>query len=408
MKTTLSAIILLILLIAGFGCKEQKRPESTDDISEEKILVFKQTTIADSVALLWAHDPVDLTGDRIADLLFIDNNGYGGKLGYCQGQKETGLWSKTLIDSREELAMGDIEAADMDNDGDIDVVAAHHSGEWEAANEPSAIYWYENPGWNAHHIGEAPNFIKDISIADFNNDEKMDIATLCFEVNALSIFQQENADTWTLSQEYRDYGNLHEGMDTGDVDGDGFKDIVAGGHLFFSPGENLNDSWMTENIDEKWNNQTGDWSRNGTKIFLRDLDGDQKSEVFISHSERSGFPLSYYSMTNGTWQEHIIADSIPACHTLQVYDFNSDGYLDVLAGVNKSRGAGLGFDTFPVTIFMGSKGYQKWKPMVISEEGIYNGQAADFDNDGDMDIFRYQTHDATTFTLLINALKESP
>ncbi|MEM1260081.1 MAG: VCBS repeat-containing protein [Bacteroidota bacterium] len=406
MKTKILSSVILTLILVGLACKEQKKPAVENDAPAAKVLAFEQTTIADSVMLLWATDPVELTGDGIADLLFIDNNGYGGKLGYYRGQTENGLWKKTLINIPEELAMGDLEAADMDNDGDIDIVAAHHNGEWEGANEPSTIYWYENPSWEAHPIGEAPNFIKDMSIADFNKDGKMDVATLCFEVSSLRIFQQNGADDWTMVQEYKNYGNLHEGMDVGDVNGDGFPDIVAGGHLFQSPGEDLNVDWSTENIDEKWNNQTGDWSRNGTKTFLRDLDNDGQSEVFVSHSERAGFPLSYYKKTEGTWKEYIISDSIPACHTLQVFDFDLDGDFDVLAGVNKSRAQGLEYETFPITLFLSNKNHTKWEPMVISEEGIYNGQAIDYDGDGDMDIFRYQTHDAVTYQLLENTIND--
>ncbi|MEO0572807.1 MAG: VCBS repeat-containing protein [Bacteroidota bacterium] len=405
MKTIVSFVILAFI-IAGLGCRQQQKPTIEQEVQEVKVLAFEQTIIADSLTFLWATDPIDLTGDGISDLLFVDNNGYGGKLGYYTGQKENGLWAKTLINTPKELAMGDIEAADMDNDGDIDILAAHHSGEWEAANEPSILYWYENPNWEAHPIGEAPNFIKDVSIADFNKDGKMDIATLCFEVSTLQVFAQNNADNWTLVQEYKNYGNLHEGMDVGDINGDGFMDIVAGGHVFQSPGENLSLDWNPENIDEKWNTQEGDWSRNGTKTFLQDLDGDGQSEVFLSHSERAGFPLSYYKKVDGIWKEHVISDSIPACHTLQVFDFDLDGDFDVLAGVNKSRAQGLDYETYPITIFLSGENHTQWEPMVISEEGIYNGQAVDYDNDGDTDIFRYQTHDAVTYQLLKNTTND--
>ena len=40
--------------------------------------------------------------------------------------------------------------------------------------------------------------------------------------------------------------------------------------------------------------------------------------------------------------------------------------------------------------------------MVLSTEGIYNGQVADYDGDGDFDIFRYPHHEATEYFLLEN------
>ena len=69
--------------------------------------------------------------------------------------------------------------------------------------------------------------------------------------------------------------------------------IVANGHIFYCPGKDLSAAWGEENLDEKWNTQTGDWSRNGTKAFIRDVNGDQKAEIFVSHSEPFGLPSVY-------------------------------------------------------------------------------------------------------------------
>ncbi|MEM6631858.1 MAG: VCBS repeat-containing protein [Bacteroidota bacterium] len=399
---------LLVGMIVYIGCSSPTHPPQNAPEEEPKELSFERNTIADSVSFLWAHDPVDITGDGIVDLLFVDNNSYGGKLGYLEGQKEPGAWTEYIIDPEnsgaKQFAMGDIEAADMDGDGDMDVVAAKHEGEWDNASSPSQVFWYENPSWEAHLIGEAPNFIKDVEITDFNGDGKMDLATLTFEESSLRIFQQESPDQWKLIQAYENYKNLHEGMDVGDLNGDGFSDIVACGHIFYSPGNDLTDTWNTENIDEQWNTQTGDWSRNGTKVFLQDIDGDQKCEVFISHSERAGFPVMMYKQLADVWQTQVIADSIPACHTLQVFDFDQDGDYDVLTGVNRSRAIGLAYTTFPVKIYLANESHSQWNPYTIVEDGIYNGQAADFEGDGDWDIFKYQTHDATSYELLENQL----
>ncbi|MGB3776968.1 MAG: hypothetical protein WA960_01310 [Tunicatimonas sp.] len=43
--------------------------------------------------------------------------------------------------------------------------------------------------------------------------------------------------------------------------------------------------------------------------------------------------------------------------------------------------------------------------MVIGEDGIYNGQAFDYDGDGDTDILRYPGHMATELFLWENQVR---
>lgn len=404
MKSILAPAFILFLLACSCKPATDQQEETTKSLS------FDQKQISDSVRFIWANCPADITGDGIADLVFSDNNSYGGQLGYYTGDTSKFLWQKSIIAEEAPdggtFASGDLTCADADFDGDIDIFAVEHDGEWESAGEPSVIYWYENPGWQAHRIGEVPNFVKDMAVADFNQDQKMDIALLTFENSTFTIFQQEEKDLWTIVQSFRDFMNVHEGMGEGDVNGDGFIDVVVNGHVLFNPSGDLTAEWATANVDSIWNNQTGDWSRNATKIFVKDINQDNRAEIFISHSEKAGYPLAMYRyQENGQWQKDVIADSIPACHTLQVADFNQDDNMDVMAGINRSRALTLNKSSFDVTIFLGNEDYSQWEPFVVTEDGIYNGQASDFDGDGDPDIFRYPTHDATAFYLLINELK---
>lgn len=402
-------LVNTLLLGAVISCKTEKKKETAEQTTAKQ-LSFKQRKIVDSAQFWWAHTPKDMDGDGIADLVFINRNSAGGYLGYYKGQVDDGLWQLHVIAEAPEtgglFASGDLEAADIDGDGDNDVIAVKHPGEWTDAGATAEIFWYENTGgqWKPHTIGTAPDAVKDVSFADFDKDGKLDLALLTFDEHTLSIYRQHSADEWKRVQFIKDEV-LHEGMDVGDLNNDGYPDIVATGLIYYNPEGQLEQTWSSENLDPIWNNQEGDWSRNGTKTFIRDMDGDGMPEVFMSHSERQGYPLSYYKKRDSVWQPHIIKDSIAANHTLQVYDFDLDGDFDVLAGVNKGRAVNLGKSYFPVFIFLNNGDHLSFSEMVIEEMGIYNGQAIDYDGDGDMDIFRYPDHEATDFYILENEMR---
>jgi len=140
-------------------------------------------------------------------------------------------------------------------------------------------------------------------------------------------------------------------------------------------------------------------------VFCRDLTGDGRAEVFVSHSERSGYPVSWYHAEDprqGPWIEHVITDRLLAVHTLQVFDFNRDGQVDVLAGVKAGRARALGAQEFPVVIFLNHGDNRQWTEYVVTNEGIYNGQVGDLTGKGAADIFRLPSHDATRFEVLVN------
>ncbi len=397
------AILIMSLSLVLISCKNTSKQaiQSTNELG------FDTVRITDSARFWWAHMPALIDEDNLADLVFISNNANGGYLAYLKGSENTDLWQKVIIAEQTPdgnlFASGDLECGDMDFDGDIDIIAVDHTGEWDEAGAAAKIYYYENPTWTPHYIGEVPDAVKDINMADFNKDEKMDVAILTFDESTLSVFAQENPDSWEKVFYVHNFGNLHEGMDVGDINGDSFTDIAADGYVFYNPARDLTSEWKHENIDPTWNTQEGDWSRNATKHFVTDLDGDGKSEIFISHSERSGYPVAWYQKDeSGTWVKNIIADSIPACHTLQVFDFDLDGDLDVLTGVNKGRAVNLDKTSFPVVIYLNNGDNLNWTPYEITQDGIYNGRAIDFDSDGDIDIFRYPSHEATDLFLWIN------
>ncbi|MDP8242870.1 MAG: VCBS repeat-containing protein [Candidatus Hinthialibacter antarcticus] len=372
---------------------------------------FEVHSIDDNAEMWWARAFADINNDGLLDIALQNNNARGGWLGWLEATDGGKQWQRHIIAETAPndgtFASGDLEAGDIDGDGDIDIIGVAHPGEWDEGSAPSTVYWYENPSWKAHKIGGAPAFIKDLNLIDFNQDGKLDLCSTVFVTNTLTVFRQDSPDKWTTVQKIK-VANLHEGMDAGDIDGDGDNDIAADGYWLESPGGNLEAEWTIHEINPRWHTQDGDWSRNATKNFCRDIDGDGRAEVFISHSERSGYPVAYYSAKDpkkGPWTEHVLVKDLSSAHTLQIFDFDNDGDQDVLTGINMNRAKALELTSFPVYLLINQGDNKTWTKQTLTNEGIYNGQAGDIDGDGDYDIVRLQTHDGTKLEVWMNQTK---
>ena len=404
---------LLSLAFLLFGSCGTDTPADDQTVAPEAPaanapMEFVSHRVVDDAKWWWALTIGDVTGDGLQDIVYIDNNANGGHLAYRAGSKSGGLWPETIVAQEPPtggtFAAGDLETADMDGDGDLDILAVKHTGEWDDAGAEAEIFYYKAPDWQPHAIGKAKDAVKDLSAADFDGDGRMDLAVLTFDENNLRIHQQFADGSFRKVQDITRDG-LHEGMDVGDIDGDGRLDVIANGFVFRNPGENLTEEWTLETIDPKWNTQTGDWSANGTKTFFKVFDG--VPTVFMTHSERGGYPLaSYQRQPDGSYVETMIMEEIPAAHTLQVFDMDLDGDDDIVTGINFARAVNLEpkVDHFEVLVLL-NDGDGNWTRKVIDTEGIYNGRVADFEGDGDYDLFRYPNHEAKELFWVENKVK---
>ena len=392
-------MVLLYSMIGIVGCQEKKENQQASNESIE--ISFDSLIISDEANQWFARSLSDLNDDGLLDVAFIDQAGFGGSLGVMIGSKNAGWkidWIADTAPNGGVFSCGDIEVGDIDGDGKTDILAPQNNGEWTDKPKTHTFYWYSYPEKEAHYIGVSQEYIKDVSLADLNNDGKLDLVGISFDGSYVIIYEQIDPDNWKVAK-LLEAPNIHEGMDVGDFDGDGFLDIAANGYWAKNPQGDMDGNWVLKEIDSIWHNQTGDWSRNATKHYCADIDQDGKSEVFISHSERAGYPVAYYKLINAEenqWKKHIILDELPAAHTLQVADIDNDGDLDVLTGVNRNRAVNIDVQEWPVIIMI-NEGLDKWTKKVVDMESIYNGHLGDFEGDGDLDIFRLTSHDAEKY-----------
>jgi hypothetical protein len=317
----------------------------------------------------WTKTIGDLNGDGANDLVI-------------GGHVSGGIWTYYSSDLKKEQitdktgASTDAEIADIDNDGDNDLVAVFD-------NE---ILWFENPEWRVHVVKDSLT-AHDIVVTDFDGDRLIDIAARNqgeFGSSGEKIFllKQTDPDNWSYSEiQIRD----GEGLESADLNNDKRSDLI------------INGSWFENTGDiQQWEEHvfTESWVWKNAFIACADIDNDGKADIIMSPSELSGtkYRISWFEApenTSNKWKEHIVVPEIETViHFIGGADFNDDGNADIVyAGMTQ------GADPDVVAVLY-NLGADKWEKRVISTGGSHSMRITDIDNDGDPDLFGANWNDS--------------
>jgi hypothetical protein len=121
-------------------------------------------------------------------------------------------------------------AADLDGDGDFDVVMAHGMRDGLAAREKHRVVWYENVSkgteWKAHAVGALPGAFEAVA-ADVDGDGKLDVvATAWGPAGQVVWFRNGGKGAWERHVLKGRWVNANSVI-AADLDRDGRLDIAA-------------------------------------------------------------------------------------------------------------------------------------------------------------------------------------
>ncbi len=260
----------------------------------------------------------------------------------------------------------DLQTADMDNDGDLDVIMLA-SG--------FSIAWYKNDGQGNFSIMPSistyPAFADKLRIADINSDGNMDFLVARYDKAGVSCFLNNGTETFEGPIVIAEEINNISGLRLADMDNDGDVDVLPSYH-------NQNEKIWFENLGEmNFEKQVVEESTSSFTRQIVDLDGDGDMdfwEVFGGGKE-SGW---YENDGEGNFEWHVLPFTVAAGVLKLAVDLDKDGDMDFLGHLvsvpyffwyeNDGNGK-FTYETFPVKLY---------NPNSL--------RLADLDGDGSVDI----------------------
>ncbi len=329
----------------------------------------------------WSISVADIDGDGYLDVLSASST--DDTLAWYKNLDGLGTFGEKQIITSFLDETRFITGADIDNDGDIDVLAT--------ALFVDLVVWYENLDGLGNFSSQqiiSNNLLLPlmVSTADLDGDGDLDIIIPSKADNKITWLENTNGQgTFGPQQIISNTSLTPSSVFIADIDGDGDGDIISESSINNFP------CWY-ENLDG-----LGDFGPQqeitqdtfGSQyIIAGDVDND--GDIDVLGLEAGGNTIAWYENTDGLGTfgpKQIITTEVNSPRQLFMADFDNDGDKDV---VYNSQGAIIEKLAWQANDGEGNFGPQQLifintnNNIVIALRGLF---AADVDNDGDIDVF---------------------
>ena len=338
----------------------------------------EQQIIDDGLPGSWSIYVVDLDGDGYLDLLATEELNseilWYKNLDGLGNFEDPQLITNTLEYTRY------VAAADIDNDGDMDVIATSGSND--------IVVWYENEDGLGDFsiqqvISSDLDLPKMVIAEDVDGDGDLDVLTASRLDNTLAWFENTNGLGNFGSKQVITSSALNvASVFYADINGDGIKDVICDS----SSNGNGYPSWYENDGNGNFGTQQEITTNTSGSNYVLAEDVDDDGDMDVLNIEFGSDIIAWYENTDGQGTfgpKKIITDEIHASRKIFIADLDNDGDPDIL--YNSQEVIDSDYMAWRENDGHGNFGEEQViTTNVIAPRGIF---AADVDNDGDMDVF---------------------
>ena len=286
----------------------------------------KQANISSTLTFVKDVAIADLDGDSDNDVIAISN--FNNKLVWFANDGNGNFGSEQVISASFDRPIS-IKTGLIDGNGSIDIAVAEYDG--------NQIVWFSNNGsgsFGSANVVTIPPVVakpRDIDMADFDNDGDLDIVIAYYQLNGVYLYYNDRVQTGTVS--FTNYEVVAQAI-TGlrevsfkYMDNDSQLDILVVGSS-----SNIVNWYKTDGAGNYTTNSLSTANTSPVSALVGDLDNDSIDDVMVSYASSSETTdeLSWFEGTSpGNFMSESVIDNSQDDVVITLNDFDKDGDLDV-------------------------------------------------------------------------------